>query len=187
MDKRLKNNNKRKILNQQGFTLVEVMIALTVFGLFVTAFIMSQGANITMSTQMSEDLIMSSLAERKINEVLINPPEFTNATENDVETKNFEEEGYKKYKYTIEYKKFEIPDLSQLMGKANSDEEESSYTQDNKADSLKKMVFEKLKKNIEQILWQVKITITNSETDYKHEVTSWMTNDKAKLDTNFGF
>lgn len=174
--------------NQKGFTLVEVMIALTLFALFVTAFIMSQGSNITMSTQMSEDLIMSSLAERKMNEVLIDPPEFTNATENDVETKNFEEEGYKKYKYTIEFKKLEIPDLSQLMGQANSDEEaEENNGPDNRNDSIRKMVFQKLKLNIERILWQVKVTITNSETDYKHEVTSWITNDKAKLDTNFGF
>jgi prepilin-type N-terminal cleavage/methylation domain-containing protein len=181
MDKRL----EQIISSQKGFTLVEVMIALTLFALFVTAFIMSQGSNITMSAQMSEDLIVSSLAERKMNEILIDPPEFTNATENDVETKNFEQEGFKKYKYTIEYKKLEIPDLSQLMGKANSDEEAPNPNDQN--DSIKKMVFQKLKKNIEKVLWQVRVTITNTETDYKHDVTTWITNDKAPLDTNFGF
>ena len=49
------------------------------------------------------------------------------------------------------------------------------------------MVFEKLKKNMEKILWQVKVTTTNTETDYKYELTSWITNSEAKLDTNFGF
>ena len=171
--------------NQIGFTLVEVMIALTLFALFISAFIMSQGSNITMSMQMNEDLMLHNLAERKMNEVLMDPPVFTNATENDVETKNFEEDGYQKYKYTIEYKKLEVPDLAQLMGKT-SDEMDSPQGE-NRADAIQKMVFDKLKKNIELMIWQLKVTITNTETDYKYELTSWITNDQARLDTNFGF
>lgn len=183
MDERI----SKTLSNQKGFTLVEVMIALTLFSLFVTAFVMSQGSNITMSAQMSEDLMMSSLGERKMNEVLLDPPEFTNALENDVESSNFEEENYKKYKYIVEFKKFEIPDLSQLMGLAGSDEDAENNQQNNQIDSIKKMVFTKLKKNIETVMWQVRVTIINSETNYQHEVTSWITNDKARLDTGFGF
>lgn len=111
MEKRLIFN-----LHSKGFSLVEVMIAMTLFALFITAFLMSQGSNISGSINMEEDLTMQALAQRKINEVLLDKPTFTNATENDVETKNFEEEEYKRYKYTIEYVKLEFPNFQQLTG-----------------------------------------------------------------------
>lgn len=178
----------RKILsNQEGFTLVEVMIALTLFAVFITAFIMSQGSNITMSMQMSEDLMLHNLAERKINEVLLDPPKFTNATDKDVDEKNFEEEDFKKYKYRVEFKKLEIPDLNQLMGKMEGEDEEDRSQDQSRSDAVTKMVFEKLKKNIEKMIWQVKVTITNTENDYSYELTSWITNKDARMDTNFGF
>lgn len=170
--------------NEKGFTLVEVMIALTIFAVFITTFLMSQGSNISGSILMAEDITLHNLAESKMNEIQLDPPTFTNATENDVESKNFEEEGYKKYKYTIEFKKLEIPSLDQLTGES---EEEDDPNQDSKNKAIKKMVFKKLKENMEKILWQVKVTITNTESDYSYELTSWITNREAKLDTNFGF
>ena len=170
--------------NQNGFTLVEVMIALTLFAVFVTVFLMSQGTNVANSIQMAEDITLHNLAESKINEVILDPPTFTNATASDKETKNFEDEGFKHYKYTIEYKKLEIPDLNQLMGKSD---EEDNPNEDNKNNAIKKMVFKKLKDNMEKILWQVKVTITNTETDYKYDLSTWVTNPDAKIDTNFGF
>jgi hypothetical protein len=65
--------------------------------------------------------------------------------------------------------------------------EEDNPNEDSRNDAIKKMVFKKLKLNIERILWQVKVTITNTETDYGYELTSWITNTEAQLDTNFGF
>lgn len=167
----------------KGFTLVEVMIAMTIFALFITAFLMSQGANISGSVTMEEDLVMQGLAERKISEVLLDKPVFTNATENDVESKKFEEEEFQKYKYTIQFKKLEFPNFEQLTG---AESEEESAQQDKNA-AVKKMVFDKLKKNMEEILWQVRVTITNTETDYSYTLSTWLTNDRAKINTNFGF
>ncbi len=169
-------------LHSKGFSLVEVMIAMTLFALFITAFLMSQGSNISGSINMEEDLTMQALAQRKINEVLLDKPTFTNATENDVETKNFEEEEYKRYKYTIEYVKLEFPNFQQLTGS----EEDDPYGE-NRTNAIKKRVFDKLKKNLEEILWQVRVTITNTETDYQYSQATWLTNDDAKIDTNFGF
>lgn len=168
--------------NSRGFTLVEVMIAMTIFALFTTAFLMSQGANIDDSSMMQEDLILHSLAQRKINEVLVDKPVFTNATEKDVKSKNFEEDEYKKYKWTVEYKKLKFPNFQQLIG---ANEEEDAAQDRNQA--VKKMVFDKLKKNVELMLWQVQVTVENTETNYKYSLTSWITNDEAQLDLNFGF
>lgn len=170
------------LYKQKGFTLVEVMIAMTIFALFTTAFLMSQGANIDDSAMMQEDLILHSLAQRKINEVLIDKPQFTNATEKDVDSKNFEEDEYKKYKWTVEYKKLKFPNFQQLIG---ASEEEDAAQDRNQA--IKKMVFDKLKKNVELMLWQVQVTVENTETNYKYTLSSWITNDEAQLDVNFGF
>ena len=168
----------------KGFTLVEVMIAMTIFGLFITAFLMSQSANISSSVTMAEDLTLQSLAERKINEVLLDKPVFTNATENDVEIKKFEEEEFQRYQYKIEFKKLEFPNFNQLTGAG--EEEEDPYGEDANS-AIKKMVFDKLKKNMEEILWQVRVTITNTDTDYSYSLSTWLTNDRAKIDTSFGF
>ena len=175
---------KIKLQDQDGFTLVEVMIALTIFAVFISTFLMSQGTNISNSIIMMEDVTLHNLAESKMNEIILDPPVFTNGLENNKKSKNFKDEGYKKYKYTIEYKKLEIPDLSQLMGQS---EEQDNPNEDSKNDAIKKMVFKKLKLNMEMILWQVKVTITNTESDYSYELSSWITNTEAVLDTNFGF
>lgn len=166
--------------NSKGFTLIEVMMAMTIFAVFITAILSSQSANVNQSMRMAEDLNLHSLAQMKINEVLLNPPVFTNATDNDAETGAFELEDFKDYKYKIEFSKTEFPNFDQLTG---SDEEETQT----KNDAIKKLIFDKLKKNIELMIWQVKVTVTNTTTDYNYELSSWITNKDAKLDINFAF
>lgn len=170
-----------KRIKDFGFTLVEVMIAMTLFALFATAFLMSQGSNIESSTLMQEDLILHSLAQRKMNEALIDKPEFTPSTVNNIITRKFEEAEYKNYKYTIRYYRIEFPHFEQLIG---MDQEDQMRQDQNQA--VKKMVFDKLKRNIEEMLWQVEVIVENTETSYSLSLTSWITHDRAQLDTNFG-
>ena len=179
MVKRVKEST---FTNDKGFTLVEVMIAMAIFAVFITAFLMSQSSNIVGSSQMAEEITLHNLAESKINEILIDPPKFTNATENDVESKNFEDEGFKQYKYTIEYKKITFPNLADLMGDGDEEDQQPDENQ-----GIKKIIYQNLKKNLEKMLWQVKVTITNTETDYQYSLSSWIPDSKAKVDTNFGF
>ena len=108
--------------NQEGFSLLEVLMALTIFSVFILAFVTSQGFNLTTSTQLNEDILMHNLANRIINEEILNPPEFTKALENEVKTAAFEEEDYGAYTYRIEYKKFEIPDLAKIQGQAEGED-----------------------------------------------------------------
>lgn len=177
MDKRL----KKSIFNA-GFSLLEVLMAITIFSFFVAAFYLNQGSGKSNSLLLREDITMHNLAEMKINEVLINPPQFTNATENDVESKNFEQEDYQKYKYKIEYKKIETPDISALISSNDEGEDEDTSSQ-----NLQKMVFEKIKENIEQILWQVKVTVINTETEYSYELSTWLINEEATVNINLNF
>lgn len=172
---------KKIINNSQGFSLIEVMIALMIFGVYVTALIFSQSNNVSGSMKMASDLELHNLAEMKLNEILIRKKEFTNATENEVDSGAFEIEGYKNYKYEIKIRKNEFPDFAQIMGK--SEDEDSD--QNNSA--LQKLIFDKMKKNVEEILWQVNVKVTNTNTDESYELNSWINKTNAKLDTNFSF
>lgn len=176
MAQRIKNN-------QNGFSLIEVMIALAIFSIYMTAMVYRQSNTVTGSIQMAEDLTLHNLAELKMNEVLIGKKEFTDSTDNDPDTGNFEVEGYKEFTYKVEIKKNEFPDFSQLMGKTDEEQE----TGGSKNDAIQKLIFDKLKKNIEEIIWQVTVTVTNPNTNYKYELNSWINKSNAKLDTNFSF
>lgn len=171
---------KKIIQGQSGFSLIEVMIALTIFGVYVTAMIISQSNNVGSSIRMAEDLALHNLAEMKMSETLIGNKEFTNATENDVKTGNFTIEGYKNFKYKVSIKKTEFPDFSQIMGQSEDDE-------DQKASAVQKLIFEKMKKNVEEILWQVNVEVTNTDTEQSYELNSWINKSNAKIDTNFSF
>lgn len=172
---------KRKIIKSQaGFSLVEVIMAFTLFSVFITAFMVSQGGNITRSTIMQEDLILHNLCERKLNEQLVDLPKFTNATKNDVKTGNFKQEGRKHYKYKIEFIPLELPSLKDVLLPKEEDAQEGQN------DKIKAMIYEKLQKNLEKIVWQLKVTVTNSETKYSYELATWVTDINAEMDTNFG-
>lgn len=173
MVKKVKNN-------QFGFSLIEVMIALAIFAAFATVMIESQVIDVDKSVRMRDDLEVFRLAELKMNESLTDVKRFTNSTENDAETGAFDIEGYKNYKFKVEYKKNVFPDFAQLTGK---DEEDQTLRRQNAA--MQKAIFDKLKKNMEMLLWQVRVTVTNSDTGYSTELTSWVTNREAQLDTNF--
>ena len=110
-----------------------------------------------------------------MNEQLVNPPEFTNATENSKETKTFEDEEYSNYEYTIEYKKFLIPDITKLN---------TSQDIDPKTLAIQKMIFENFRDNLEKVLWQLQVTVKNKNTDYIHVLSTWVTNAKEKIKLN---
>lgn len=164
---------------ERGFSLIEVLMAMTLFSFFIAAFMLSQGYNITSSSKMREDLQMHTLANRVIREKILNPPRFSNATENEIETKKFEEEAINYYQYTIEYKKIILPDLSAMIP-------ENQLNQNSSEQALQKKVFDKLKENVELMLWQIKVKVENTQTKQFVEQATWITNAEAKVDLNFG-
>jgi prepilin-type N-terminal cleavage/methylation domain-containing protein len=168
--------------NQKGFSLLEVMIAITLFAFFVTAYLTGQGYNVEDSRLSEEQLILQHLAEQKINELILDPPKFSNATADLKETKTFEESEFSNYEYTLEMKKLTVPDFAHLFAQKDAASEGAKesydgdyYNENTKAqrnESLEKMVFEELRKNIERILWQVRVTVTNKETKYNFTLST---------------
>ena len=191
MDKSLKFHN------QKGFSLIEVLIALTLFAFFVTAFLTAQGYNVSDSQLSEEQLQLQQLCERKINELFLDPPKFQNISSGLKETKTFEEDDLKGFEYTLEIKKLTIPDFAQLFGQKGgvSQEGKDAYEGDylsekssgQRNSGLEKMVFEELKKNIEKIVWQARVTVTNKETKYSYSLATWLTNYNEKIQLNIGF
>lgn len=186
-----------KLKNESGFSLLEVMIAITLFAFFISAFLSSQGYNVADSVNSEQQLELHTLAEKTMNELLINPPKFTNAQKNSIETKKFPETEYSQFEYDLEIRKLEIPDFGQLFAQKGQGGEEggsgndsSYYNNANKANrnsSTEKVIFEQLKKNIERMLWQVRITVRNKETRMSYSLSSYMTDYNQKVQLNVGF
>src|SRR3989339_694491 len=117
----MRTGQKQNKKSNSGFTLMEVMIAITLFATFMTVFALSFGKNRTDSTLMREDLFLQQLCENK-----------------------------RTYEFEIEYKKFKIPDLNKITGNEDGedggDEMNSGIQQ-----SLYKKVQESLEKIIWQV------------------------------------
>lgn len=183
--------------NQKGFSLLEVLIAITLFAFFVTAFLTAQGFNVSDSELSEEQLLLQQLCERKINELYLDPPKFQNITGSLTETKTFEDKDLSGFEYTLEIKKLTIPDFAQLFGQKGgvSDEGKDAYegkyinekNSSQRNSGLEKMVFEELRKNIEKIVWQARVTVTNKETKYSYSLATWLTNYNEKIQLNIGF
>ena len=162
--------------NENGFTLLEIMIAMTVFSMFVTAFVVSQGNNLADSSNMRFEYQLKNLLEKEVNEIVINPPEFTPGllitNENDYKTI----EDFEEYEKKVEWFEFLLPDLSQLNKKEGSEDSESSQQ-----DNIQTKITESVSKNLKLLLWQLRVTIRHKETQKQMEATTWLVNQKAKV------
>ena len=182
------------IQNQKGFSLLEVLIAITLFVVFTATFLTSQSYNVSDSVLSEQQLILQQLAEMKINELHLDPPKFQNlSTTGTVETKKFEETELSNFEYKLELKPLVIPDFSQLFGQGENNAEDPNasgsdyFDQTSQRNSqLEKLVFSELKKNVEKIIWQARITVTNKETNLNYTLSTWITNYNEKVQLNIG-
>lgn len=172
---------KQNTIACAGFSLVEVLIALTLFAVVSAVLSVTVTTNLNSSRLGRIDITLHNLAEFKMNEVLISNREFTTATNNSEDTGNFEIEGYKEYRYKVEIRKMELPDLAAIMGQTE-DEQNRIETQETQ---VRKRVFAILKRNLEEIIWQVRVEVTSPDNDF-YELTSWVEKGNAQIDRNFG-
>jgi prepilin-type N-terminal cleavage/methylation domain-containing protein len=173
--------NKNSATNS-GFALIELLIALTIFSVFIASYVTIQGYNITDSGNLREELKLKDLAQKKINEIVTSPPRFTLALTISKETKTFEEDP--EYEYVLEYKKMTIPDYTKMMAAKSGDEDKDSQSAEG---NLMKKKFKEIKENLEQLLWQVQVTVKNKTTGYQYILSAWLLNEdhKVKISTSF--
>ncbi len=164
-------------IDNKGFTLLEVMIAMTIFAVFITAFVAIQGNNLLDSSMMREEATLQRLCINKINELTLHPPAFSEALTLTPETKTFED--FPNYQYTITYKRLEIPEFNKIQG---INEEDSGEVDNNQA--IEKRIYDQVAKIIKEAMWQVEVVIENKDTGYKFSLATWLRNKSAKVEIN---
>ncbi len=161
-----------------GFTLMEVMIALMLFGIFFSVYISVKGYVRQDSTQMRSELELQRLAERVINEIIVNPPPLDRSLLiGKPDVKKFDD--FPNFTYTVRYKEFKIPDINKLKEK-----DPNQALQENES-LLEKMISEKVVENIEKLVWQVEVEIRNEDSGLNYLVSTWLYNREAQIDFNF--
>jgi prepilin-type N-terminal cleavage/methylation domain-containing protein len=156
---------------QEGFSLIEVMIATAIFAVFIVTFVTGQGYNLFDSVEIREETKMAELAELKMSELTLNPPELRETlTSASAETKTFED--YPDYEWGLMIKKIKIPDISRIQGNEENQEQE---------DPMQAQVYEQVKKNMEELIWQVQVTIKHKPSGRVFDLSTWLYNDKANV------
>lgn len=163
--------------NQSGFTLMEVMIAIAIFSVFATVFVTGLGYNLMDSGKLKEDILLKDFCENKINEIIANPPTFSDTLTLTKETKDIENNT--SYQTIVEYKKFFVPDMTKIKGNAAADE--SQVEEDSQQAQLKKRIFTVFKENMEKMIWQVEVTVKNKTTEETFKLSAWLYNQNADV------
>lgn len=165
----------KQLKNNSGFTLIEVLIALAIFAVFITAYITAQGYNITDSIKMRSELTLREYGVEKMNEILAYPPELQESLT--LQPKSGKFENNENISYTVEWKKFTVPDFEKISGASASDDKEEKS-------SIQKQIFTVIKSNLEKLIWQVSITVKDDLTEDTFTISTWVSNDKYKVQIN---
>ena len=165
---------KSKILrNCDGFTLIEVMIALAIFAIFITSFMSGQSSNVLTSISLREDSKLLSLCQNKLNKVILIEQDFEETLLSEPETKTFED--HENYQYSVEYKKFELPEYDKIK------QEKATERSQEKESGVQKQIYSRIKTNLEKVLWQIEVTVKNKETGQSYALSTWIMNQKEKI------
>lgn len=171
-----------KRVKDHGMTLIEVLIALAIFAAVSVALVATVTDLIDSSNNFRNDVKLHSLAELKMNEVLIGNREFSEATNNSEDSGQFEVEGFEDYKYKVQIRRMELPNLAEIMGQTGEQEDRTPSRQLD----IQNRIFGILKKNLEEMIWQVRVEVT-APNNQIYELTSWIEKSNAQIDKNFGF
>ena len=150
---------------REGFSLLEVAIAATIFTIFILSYHISQGQNIDDSTRLQEELVLRRLAEDIMNQIILNAPEFPSSYAGmPPRTERFEDE-YEDYEYTVEYRKVEIPDFSQF--KVGGEDAPANK-------GIQDVIYKQVKENVEKMIWQVGITVNRVGSKDTFIISTWI-------------
>lgn len=171
----MKNKFFENLKKNEGFTLLEVMIAIAIFTIFATVFITGQGYNLLDSGKLREDMLLKDIAENKINEIIVNPPELRDALTLSKDVK--EADGNPNYTVTVEYKKMFVPDMNKITGT----DEEGKDKEETPQDQLERRIFKVFKENMEKMIWQVEVTVKSKTSDSSFRLSTWLYNQNADV------
>lgn len=164
--------------NQSGFTLMEVMIAISIFAVFATVFVTGMGYNLMDSSKLKENILLKDLCENKINDLITNPPTLQDSLTLTKEIKDIE--GNAGYQSIVEFKKFTVPDVTKIMGSTSEDGAAQSEDESQEA-QMQKRIFSVYKENMEKMIWQIEVTVKNKSSGESFSLSSWIYNQGADV------
>lgn len=167
---------KKILCTNQGFTLIEVMIAIAIFTVFASVFVTGQGYNLLDSSKLKEEMLMKDFAENKINEIITNPPELREALTLSKETKDVESNS--DYQTVVEFKKFFVPDMNKMVSENSSEDKDK---EDSPEAAIEKKVYKVFKENMEKMIWQVEVTVKNKTNNSSFKLSTWLYNQNADV------
>ncbi|MCY4524271.1 MAG: prepilin-type N-terminal cleavage/methylation domain-containing protein [Halobacteriovoraceae bacterium] len=165
----MKNGKKTA---SEGFTLLEVLIALFIFAVFMASFVTSQGYSLNSSLRMRETIKLKELCQTKLNEIILTPPNYTESLTLTNEVSTFEDQS--NYEFEIEYRRLEIPDPAKLNEEQQNEQESP----------LESKVTTRVINIMKEVIWQVIVTVRNKETKESFDASAWLINNKAKINVS---
>ena len=185
-----KVNEPSPLKDEKGFSLLEVLVAITIFVLFISTFASVMGFSVYQSSNMRERSFLKELCQRKLNEIIVSPPGFGEGLTMKPETKKFEDKEVvesedddkrgEDYTYTITYKKFKLPNLAKIMGKGSEEGEGEEGGGGGQA-LVQKKIFNIAKKHMEKLIWQVEVMVESKNTGRKFSLSAWLMDHKKKV------
>jgi prepilin-type N-terminal cleavage/methylation domain-containing protein len=157
--------------NNSGFALIEVMVALFLFAVFMAVFATTQGYNVSDSFNMKEELVMSELCKNELNQIILEPPKSfgPGLFIGPGDTKPID--GFPNYNRTIKYKEFFIPDFNKVQG-LGADQASSGY---------EAKIYQEVKTNLQKMLYQVEVTVTNKDTGLNFTLSTFIQDTQARV------
>lgn len=158
--------------SEKGFTLIEVMIAMAIFAIFTTVYVVREGYNVESSSFLREEKKIKDLCQAVIDETISSDIELKESLLLTPSIKTFED--HPNYEYTVAWSELEIPDFTATSEDSETQESEGMTGIES---SLSKQVSENMKK----LIWQLNVSVKNKTTGYTYDLSTWLYNDKAKV------
>jgi prepilin-type N-terminal cleavage/methylation domain-containing protein len=164
-----------RLLDHQGFTLMEVMIAISIFAIFASVFVTGQGYNLLDSSTLKDEILLKDICENKINEIVTNPPELRESL---TLSKNVSlDEKNPNIEVTVQYKKFFVPDMKKIVGS----QDDGSNKEVTAQEQMETRLFTVFKANMEKMIWQVEVSVRNKNNDSSFRLATWLYNSGADV------
>jgi len=157
--------------NNSGFALIEVMIALFLFAVFMAVFATTQGYNVSDSFNMKEEMVLSELCKNELNKIILEPPKAFGPALFVGQGDTRPIEGNENYNRTIKYKEFFLPDFGKLQG-LEPGQSSSGY---------EAKIYQEVKNNLQKMIYQVEVTVTNKETGFSYSLSTFIQDSQASV------
>lgn len=156
----------------KGMSLLEIMLALTLFAIFAVFFIGTQQFQVKRAMNARNKIDLLYLCDLKFKETLFNPKNISSMVLVDTTPDTTEgtfEEPYQEYTYKIAYYKFFFPPIEELQGMPNG---ESGAPLE--IDTVSAKILKTTKELLEKNMVQLKVSVIHEKTKRTTSLETWL-------------